>query len=98
MRTALLSLVLLCAASATAAPPGPGADVYKAHCARCHGDEGQPNLPGAPDFSRGEGLAKSDAALMDAIRFGVGSMPGFEGAVDKEELIDVLFYIRALQY
>lgn len=100
MRTALaLLLILVVPAVAVAAPPpGPGAETYATHCARCHGEEGQPDLPGTPDFSQGQGLTRSDADLMEAIRFGIGTMPGFEGAIDNEELIDVLFYIRTLEH
>jgi mono/diheme cytochrome c family protein len=93
---ALAALVPVGSASAEP-PPGPGADTYATHCARCHGAEGQPELAGAPDFTRGQGFLKSDAELIEAIRFGVGTMPGFEGLIDSEEMIDVLYYIRALE-
>jgi len=74
-----------------------GKGTFALYCANCHGFDGVPNLPGTPDFSRGEGLQNIDAALINAIRFGVRSMPGFDQTINKEELIDVVFYIRTLQ-
>lgn len=91
-----LAIALIAAPAAAAPPAGPGAQVYAEHCARCHGPEGRSDLPGTPDFTRGEGLAASDAALIDTIRNGRGAMPGFYSLIPNEELIDVLFYIRAL--
>jgi mono/diheme cytochrome c family protein len=74
-----------------------GRPTYDRFCANCHGFDGVPNLPGTPDFTRGEGLMNSDPELIRAIRFGVRSMPGFDQTIDKEGLIDVVFYIRTLQ-
>ncbi|MFQ5565475.1 MAG: c-type cytochrome [Paracoccaceae bacterium] len=95
-------LVLAVALSAAAGPahtgePGSGGALYDRYCARCHGIDGFPNVPGAPDFTRGESLAKTDRELLDAVRFGVRSMPGYDQTIDKEGLIDVVFYIRTLQ-
>ena len=76
---------------------GPGGGIYDRYCANCHGFDGVPNLPGTPDFSRSEGLLNNDPELINAIRFGVRSMPGFDQTIDKEGLIDVVLYIRTLQ-
>jgi mono/diheme cytochrome c family protein len=76
---------------------GPGGPVYDRYCANCHGADGFPNLPGTPDFTRGESLEKTDPELIDAIRFGVRSMPGFDQTIDKEGLFNVVMYIRSLQ-
>jgi mono/diheme cytochrome c family protein len=89
--------VLIAGGPAAGGGFGPGGDIYDRYCANCHGFDGVPNLPGTPDFSRGEGLQNIDAALINAIRFGVRSMPGFDQTINKEELIDVVFYIRTLQ-
>jgi len=97
LKAAPVLLAILAAAPASAAPPGPGSATYAEHCAHCHGPEGRPELPGTPDFTLGNGLGKSDPALMEAIRHGLGTMPGFDGAIDNEDLIDVLYYIRALE-
>lgn len=81
----------------SAAGTDSGAEIYRAHCARCHGPSGVPDLPGTPDFTRGEGLRTSDLGLMSAIRRGIGTMPGFDDQLENEDLIDVLFYIRTLE-
>lgn len=99
MRPLVLTLTLLVAATATAraGPIESGREVYDRYCAGCHGSDGRPVLPGTPDFTRGETLMKTDQQLMDAIRFGVSSMPGFDQTIDNEGLINVLFYIRTLE-
>jgi len=76
---------------------GTGGAIYDRYCANCHGFDGVPNLPGTPDFSRGDSLLNNDPELINAIRFGVRSMPGFDQTIDKEGLIDVVLYIRSLQ-
>jgi len=92
-----LAGALLAGGPAAGAGFGPGGPVYDRYCASCHGADGFPNLPGTPDFTRGESLLKTDAELIGAIRFGLRAMPGFEQTIDKEGLIDVVFYIRTLQ-
>jgi mono/diheme cytochrome c family protein len=101
MRRRLLILALI-AASIASGPAagagfGPGGPVYDRYCANCHGADGFPNLPGTPDFTRGESLEKTDPELINAVRFGVRSMPGFDQTIDKEGLFDVVLYIRSLQ-
>ena len=101
MRARSIILALFAASlaggSATGAGFGPGGDIYDRHCANCHGSDGYPNLPGTPDFTRGESLEKTDPELINAVRFGVRSMPGFDQTIDKEGLFDVVLYIRSLQ-
>jgi mono/diheme cytochrome c family protein len=97
-----LALVLAAILAGAAEPAlsagfGLGAPVYEQHCASCHGGDGKPLLPGSPDFTRGESLLKSDRELMDAIRFGVGSMPGFDQLIDREGLLNVVTFIRTLR-
>ena len=96
-RLALAAALIAAAGPAHAGDPGAGGALYDRYCASCHGFDGFPNLPGTPDFTRGESLAKTDRELIAVIRFGVLSMPGFEHTIDREGLIDVVFYIRTLQ-
>jgi len=91
------AMLALAAGPAPASAFQPGKDIYDRYCAECHGVDGVPNLTGTPDFRLGESLLKPDPVLIDAIRFGVRSMPGFDRMIDNEGLLDVLFYIRALQ-
>ena len=100
MRARLIILILLAApvaGPAAGAGFGPGGDVYDRYCANCHGTDGFPNLPGTPDFTRGESLEKTDPELINAVRFGVRSMPSFDQTIDKKGLFDVVLYIRSLQ-
>jgi mono/diheme cytochrome c family protein len=97
-RLVLAAALIAAAGPAPAGGPGAGGALYDRYCASCHGFDGFPNLPGTPDFTRGEGLMKSDPELIAAIRFGVLSMPGFEQTIDQEGLIDVVFYIHTLQH
>ena len=96
-RLALAAALIAAAGPALAGEPGSGGVLYDRYCASCHGFDGFPNLPGTPDFSRGESLLKSDPELIAAIRFGVLAMPGFDQIIDREGMIDVVFYIRTLQ-
>jgi len=95
------SLTLLLAASTAlggnAAAFEDTIELYNRHCARCHGANGHPIVPDAPDFSRGDSLMKGDQDLIQAIRFGVRTMPGFEHLLTREEILDVLFYVQSLQ-
>lgn len=73
-----------------------GRRLYTEHCTRCHGNDGVPLLPGTPDLSRGKGLLAPDQILLRSLRFGKGSMPGFESVIRGRELLDVLVYVRSL--
>lgn len=90
------------AAMAFAAGPAGAADVqrgsaiYSTHCSTCHGSNGAPVLPGAPNFRRMEGLMRPDMQLMTAIRNGKGAMPGYFGVLRDREILDVVAYLRTL--
>lgn len=63
-----------------------GADLYRAHCASCHGPEGQ----GATGVRlAGNARAANEANTRSVIRFGRGIMPGF-GVLLSEAEIEVL--------
>ena len=73
-----------------------GKQVYKSHCANCHGSSGSGEIGNAPDFARGEGLMQSDVSLMEEISRGKGTMPGYQGVLSDQEILDVISYIRIL--
>ena len=73
-----------------------GKQVYKNHCANCHGTSGSGEIGNAPDFARGEGLMQSDVSLMEEISRGKGTMPGYQGVLTDQEILDVISYIRIL--
>jgi cytochrome c6 len=74
-----------------------GGEIYRANCANCHGPNGRPVLPTAPDFSRQERLFQPDPSLMQSVRNGKGAMPAFQGLLRDREILDVIAYLRTLR-
>ena len=73
-----------------------GEQLYATHCVACHGADGAPAMPGAPDLRRGTVLMRPDAQLLDAIRRGRGGMPAYFGLLKDREILDVIAYTRML--
>lgn len=90
-------LVLLASPAARASDALRGAEIYQKHCAYCHGNNGRPVLPLAPDFSRQERLMQPDLALLASIRTGRGAMPAFQGALRDRDILDVIAHLRTLR-
>lgn len=84
------------AAPAGAANIARGGQLYATHCAMCHGANGNPVMPGAPDFRRMQSLMRPDMQLLTTIRSGKGGMPGFFGILRDQEILDVVAYLRTL--
>jgi len=74
-----------------------GRNHYETYCRSCHGGDGRGVIAGAPDFSRGQGLMKPDAALASGLRSAKGGMPSFQGILREQQLLDVVAYLRTLQ-
>ena len=92
-----LFLVPLMPTAALAADIFEGKKIYEKHCASCHGVDGRPSLPGTPDFQRGEGLFASDATLMQSLKTGKGTMPGYDHIISNKDILNALAYSRTLQ-
>jgi mono/diheme cytochrome c family protein len=92
-----LALALCAHAPAWAGDVLAGADLYRRHCANCHGADGRPVLPTAPDFSRPTALLKPDLALLAAIRSGRGAMPAYTGQLRDREILDIVAHLRTLR-
>lgn len=86
----------LAGSSALAADIGKGGTLYATHCAACHGANGNPVMPNAPNFRRAESLLRPDAQLLATIRNGKGAMPAFFGVLRDREILDVVAYLRTL--
>lgn len=72
-------------------------DAFEEYCAACHGYDGIPNLPGAPNFSIGESLDKNDATLLKSIGEGKGDiMPPWEDTFSEAERAAILRYVRSM--
>lgn len=92
----MLFIGLLLNSTAYAADPGNGGQVYSRHCTTCHGDGGRGTMPGVPDFTRGQGLFKSNSDLISIIEQGKQIMPAYQGILSRDEMDDVIAYIRSM--
>jgi cytochrome c6 len=98
LASALVLWTLLCLGTAAhAADADNGARLYRQHCASCHGANGRPVLPTAPDLSRPMALMRGDLALLSFVRSGRGAMPAFAGVLKDREVLDVLAHLRTLR-
>lgn len=78
-----------------------GAD-FKAKCAACHGADGKGETAmgkkfGLKDMGSAEVQGKSDADLTTIITKGKDKMPAYEGKLTKEQIDDLVKYIRTLK-
>ena len=74
-----------------------GAD-YKAKCAMCHGANGEGKAAmKTVDFGSAEVQKMSDADLTDAITKGKGKMPAYDGKLSKDQIGDLVKWIRTLK-
>ncbi len=69
----------------------PGAASYAKHCAVCHGDQREGNLPGFPPLL-GISHRMAENQIADFIHKGKGRMPGFPN-LQGGELTDLLHYL-----
>jgi mono/diheme cytochrome c family protein len=75
-----------------AAPQEPGAQPYAEHCAICHGDQREGNLPGFPPLL-GISHRMDNNKIVDLIHSGKGRMPGFP-RVQSDELNALLHFLN----
>ena len=79
-----------------------GADIYKARCAMCHGDDGKATTPAgmafkAASFNDPAIIKISDADRTDIVKKGKGKMPVFGDKLTDDQIKSVLAYIRTLE-
>jgi mono/diheme cytochrome c family protein len=92
-----LALLLSALALAQSAP-----DIYKAHCSACHGAHGKgdtmlgENLKIRP-LASDEVQKQSDAELFIIIGKGKNRMPSFERKLSKDQIGNLVKYIRSLK-
>jgi len=83
------------------AQTGPGEDIYRAKCASCHG------LDGAGQTAMGRALKirdlrsedvqkQTDADLIRILAKGKNKMPAFDGKLKKEQIEQLVVYLREL--
>jgi mono/diheme cytochrome c family protein len=93
-RSATLLVLLFACGMAQAGDPVKGRGLYEERCAACHGMNGTPQVPSIPNFAIGEGLNKSDRALLEYTKQGGTVMPGFAGSLSDAEILDIIAHIR----
>jgi len=79
-----------------------GADVYKSKCASCHGAAGKGDTAMGKamklkDLGSAEIQKQSDADLTAVIEKGKKPMPGYEGKLTKDQVTDLVKYLRTLK-
>ncbi|PYX82767.1 MAG: cytochrome C [Acidobacteria bacterium] len=97
---AVLTFALLFATSSFAADTG--ADLYKANCASCHGASGAADTTMGKnlklkDLGSGEVQKQSDAELTTVVEKGKKPMPAYEGKLSKDQIQELVKYIRTLK-
>lgn len=89
--------LLLVTTSANAGNPIKGEPLYIQHCYDCHEENGRSWMVEAPDFrKKKQVLFVPDKKLLDSIKRGSGIMPGFQGILKDEEILDVIAHLRTL--
>ncbi len=93
---ALLAAVIALPAASWAAETG--ADLYKAKCQMCHGENAKGKMAGTHDWSSAEVQKMSDADLTKVIVDGKPpKMPAQKGKLTDAQVKEVVSYIRSLK-
>ena len=94
----IYSLIIFCILCSPtwlmAASTAQGKQIYSQNCSICHGTQGISNMPSAPNFKRGETLFQSDLTLLEHIKKGKNACPAFVGILKKQQMLDVIAYLR----
>lgn len=80
-----------------------GGDVFKAKCAMCHGADGKGETAMGKtmkirDLGSADVQAQSDADLTGIITNGKAKMPKYDGKLTKDQIGDVVKFIRTLKH
>lgn len=74
----------------TTSPPDPGAPLFAANCASCHGAQGEGDI--GPSLQR----KINTADIIDTIEFGSGDMPAFGQILTAVEIQQIADHVRVL--
>jgi cytochrome c6 len=106
MKKLLVSVSVLALAIALASPISSfaqaGGDLFKAKCAMCHGPDGSGNTAmgkkfGLKDLGSADVQKESDDNLTGIITKGKDKMPAYDGKLTKDQITDLVKYIRTLK-
>ncbi len=90
-------LLLLGSGVSLAADATNGGEIYAKHCAACHGKTGNSVMPNAPNLALGERMMQPDSALLTFIKTGKQAMPGYQGILKENDILDVIAFTRTLR-
>lgn len=98
-----LNVIAILAAFTTGSAFGQSAgaaSVFKTNCISCHGADGRGSAVGkslhAADFHSSQVQQQSDPQLADVIEKGRGNMPAFGSRLDKDQVAELVKYVRSL--
>jgi len=79
-----------------------GGAEFKTRCAPCHGEKGAGDTKlgehlQVPNLGSSQVQQQTDAQLTEVITKGKGKMPGNEGKLSKDQINDLVKYIRSLK-
>jgi cytochrome c6 len=104
MKKAVIFIVLIAIVFALATPAiaQSAADNYKAKCKMCHGEDGTAATPmgknmNIPSFKDPTVVKMTDQQLNDIIANGKGKMPKYGDKLTKDQVGDLVKFIRGLQ-
>jgi cytochrome c6 len=101
---AMLPLLILAIPHSAAAQAGKAAEgqkLFDTNCSKCHGPDGSGDTPigkavGAKDLRATEALKLTDAQIATQIEKGKNNMPPFGDALNKDQISDLVAYVRVL--
>lgn len=96
-KTLMASLAVVALLTSTYTFADAAAD-YKAKCAMCHGANGEGKAAmKTKDFGSADVQKMSDADLADVIAKGKPPMKGYDGTLSKDQINDLVKWIRTLK-
>jgi cytochrome c6 len=100
---AVLAISAFALAFSTCSLADSGGDIFKAKCAMCHGADGKGATAmgktlNLRDLGSADVQSQSDADLTGIITNGKGKMPKYDGKLSKDQINDVVKFIRTLKH
>jgi mono/diheme cytochrome c family protein len=95
----LIGLIAFCSGISPA--QSAGETLFKTKCAACHGQDGKGEVAmakklGVRNLGSADVQGQSDAQIIDIITKGKNKMPAFDGKLTKEQIGQIVAYIREL--
>jgi mono/diheme cytochrome c family protein len=96
-----ISAIVLCFAASSLCADAPGAAVYKAKCASCHGADGSGKTPAGKtmkvrDLCSTDVQKLTDAELTKVISDGKGKMPAYAKKLSADQIKSLVEMIRVM--